>query len=165
MGDFGVRPLHSKQDRDRMYKYCLQDIQSFEAMWAENMFAEGPIHIGAEQELCLVDQNYLPSNNALKFLEDIGDPRYTNELGLYNLEINLDPEELTGSCFSTMEAKLLHLIKRGEEHAARLQDSLIMTGILPTLAPKHLDFAYMTPIERYKTLSRTLCEIRSANFA
>ncbi|MEM9525480.1 MAG: CBS domain-containing protein [Bacteroidota bacterium] len=164
MGDFGVRSLRNKQDRDRMYKYCLQDIQSFEVMWAENMFTDGPIHIGAEQELCLVDQNYLPSSNALKFLDGIDDQRYTNELGLYNLEVNLDPEGLVGSCFSTMEAKLFQLIKRGEEHAARLQDRLIMTGILPTLSPKHLDFAYMTPIERYKTLSNTLCEVRGTDF-
>jgi CBS domain-containing protein len=39
-----------------------------------------------------------------------------------------------------------------------------MTGILATLKYRHLQFEYMTPIERYQTLSQTLYEMRGANF-
>jgi len=164
MGDFKVRPISDKSDRHKMYKYALKDIEAFESMWRDNDFVQTPIKIGAEQELCLVNKNLEPSKSALKLLDDINDPHYTNELGLYNLEINLDPIKLKNSCFSKIENDLLLLLKKGKEKAKNINEQILMAGILPTINPEHLHFDYMTPIPRYKTLSEMLYNIRGGSF-
>jgi CBS domain-containing protein len=164
MGDFRVRPISDKADRYRMYQYALKDIEAFERMWHENAFIQTPIKIGAEQELCIVNQNFEPSKSALDLLNSIDDPHYTNELGLFNLEINLDPIDLNTSCFRVTEQNLLNLLKKGQESANLIGEQILMTGILPTISPKHLDFDYMTPIPRYETLSKMLYSIRGGHF-
>ena len=136
MGDFKVRPITDKADRSRMYHYALKDIEAFERMWRENAFIQTPIKIGAEQELCIVNKNYEPSKSALNLLDAINDPHYTNELGLFNLEINLDPLNLSGNCFGAMEQNLLRLLKKGKVNAKSINEQILMAGILPTILPK-----------------------------
>ena len=164
MGDFRVRKIIDEHDRRRMYQYALNDIESFEFMLKERMFEEGDLWIGAEQELCLVDDRFDPAISALKLLDKINDEHYTNELALFNLEINLDPLPLKEKCFSNMEAALLNLMKKGYKEAEKRNEHMLMTGILPTLKYHHLQQEYMTPIQRYETLSQTLSEIRGSNF-
>ena len=164
MGDFRVRAIKDKTDRHNMYAHALRDIEAFNLMWKENLINDGPIHIGAEQELCLVNEHFLPSNSALKVLDIINDEHYTNELGLFNMEINLDPDRLENSCFSKQEHDLLNLLDKGRLAAAQLNEEILMAGILPTLDVKHLDFDYMTPIPRYQTLSKMLHGIRGTDF-
>ena len=64
MGDFNVRQIKNKEDRLNMYHHALQDIRSFEQMLEKGVFSDGPIKIGSEQELCLVNENYEPSKSA-----------------------------------------------------------------------------------------------------
>ena len=164
MGDFRVRQIRDGKDRGRMYKYALNDIEAFEMMLEKGLFDSGPPKIGAEQELCLVNNIGDPATTSLHFLENINDEHYTNELALFNLEINSDPEPLGGNCFSKMESELMSLLQKGYKMAEETDSRILMTGILPTLQYRHLQFDYMTPIKRYQTLSKTLFDIRGANF-
>ncbi len=164
MGDFRVRKINDDYDRSNMYNYAVDDIEAFEILLKENMFTEDAIHIGAEQELCIVDQHYDPSTIALNVLDDLNEENYTNELALFNLEINADPQPLSGSCFSTMEDGLFQLLKKGKQVAADYGAEILMAGILPTLKYRHLQFDYMTPIKRYQTLSQSLFDLRGQNF-
>ncbi len=164
MGDFKVRKIRDVSDRRNMYKHALNDVEAFEIMLKEDMFQKGNIKIGAEQELCIVNSNYDPYSCALEMLDKIKDKHFTNELALFNLEINLDPLHLNGTCFSEMETSLIKLLQKGRKVAKSFDAEILMTGILPTLKFRHLDFKYMTPVERYQTLSHTLSEIRGSNF-
>lgn len=164
MGDFRVRKINDLHDRRKMYQAALNDIAAFETMLQEGLFDDGPPKIGAEQELCIVDQNYQPATAALDILEALQVEQYTNELALFNLEINLDPESLSDRCFSKMEAALLGFLKIGETEATRRQARLLLCGILPTLQYRHLQFDHMTPVKRYQTLSKTLLDLRGTDF-
>lgn len=164
MGDFRVRKIRDRADRNKMYESALDDLQAFEKMWEGRMFDNGPPKIGAEQELCIVNQALQPATSALDLLDQINDKHYTNELGLFNLEINLDPEKLDSNCFSTIESKLKNLLSKGQKEAEKLGDKIVMAGILPTLDMRHLQFEYMTPIPRYQTLSKMLLELRGSKF-
>ncbi len=164
MGDFRVRPIRDQADRHRMYRYALRDIATFEEMWQAQCFSTGPTKIGAEQELCLVDAAFQPARTALNILDKVDDRHYTNELALFNLEINLDPETLVNSPFTTTEQKLLALLDKGKAIAAERDAQILLAGILPTIAPRHLAFEYMTPIPRYRTISKMLYDIRGASF-
>lgn len=164
MGDFHVRKIADEHDRRRMYQHALNDIEAFEFMLKEKMFEDGDLWIGAEQELCIVDKHYDPTTSALDLLDEIDDEHYTNELALFNMEINLDPLPLRGTCFSKMESSLINLMQKGYNVAKAHNEHLLMTGILPTLNYHHLHADYMTPIERYETLSQALSAIRGSKF-
>jgi CBS domain-containing protein/gamma-glutamyl:cysteine ligase YbdK (ATP-grasp superfamily) len=164
MGDFHVRRIRDKADRRQAYVQILDDLKAFEIMLAEGRFDNGPIHIGAEQELCIVDHQWQPAARALEILAAINDPHYTNELALYNLEINLDPVRLRGRCFRDTEQSLRELIAKGQRAAAEHGAQIMQCGILPTLKFRHLQFSYMTPEERYRTLSETLYQLRGSKF-
>ena len=164
MGDFSVRQIRNAADKAKMYHHVLEDIRAFDQMLKEGHIETGAPKIGAEQELCLVDFQGEPSTKALEILENINDEHYTNELALFNLEINLDPLTLAGPCFSQMEKELLRLLGKGYQLAEKYQNNLLLTGIMPTLKYRHLQFEYMTPIQRYQTLSKVLSEIRGSDF-
>lgn len=164
MGDFRVRKITDAEDRRKMYQSVLADVEAFEWMLEKDMFETDPLHIGAEQELCIVNQDCEPSMNALEILDKIDDEHYTNELALFNLEINLDPFQLHKKCFSEMENQLFELLGKGRRLADQHKTNLLMTGILPTLKYRHLKFENMTPIQRYQTLSNKLSELRGKNF-
>lgn len=164
MGDFHVRRIRDKADRRQAYLHILDDLEAFETQLAEGHFDDGPIHIGAEQELCIVDREQRPASKALELLAAINDAHYTNELALYNLEINLDPVPLRDNCFQQTEHALRELIDKGQRAAAAHGTQILQCGILPTLKYRHLQFEYMTPEERYRTLSEVLLSLRGSKF-
>jgi predicted transcriptional regulator len=165
MGSQSVRAISSKEDRKDFVHHLLNDIEAFQTMMKEQKFESNIQRIGAEQELCIVKSDFTPSYNALEILENVNDDHLTTELGLFNLEINLDPYELKGDCFSTMENELHRLVGRVQEEAQNYdEDNIILTGILPTLRIKDLDFKFITPYKRYRTLNEVLKSIRGGQF-
>ncbi len=164
MGDFNIKPIESDQQRAEFYHAILRDLEAFEYMLEHNMIEQKSDMIGAEQEICLVDNIGNPAPRALGILKDIDSPLFTNELALYNLEVNLSPQHLQDECFSKIAGELREAMRHGEDIAARHGSQLLLTGNLPTLKFRHLLFDFMTPEERYKTLSRELLELRGRNF-
>lgn len=164
MGDFNVRGIQNNADRNNMFRRAINDIKAFELMLQDGMFDSGPPKIGAEQELCIINEFAEPANLSLEILNNIKDARYTNELALFNLEINLDPLDLEGSALQSMESSLVELLQLGYATAEPYNARILMTGILPTLKYRHLVFENMTPEERYKTLSKALYDIRGKDF-
>ena len=164
MGDFKVRPIKDNKDRSKFINHILDDIQALDILINEGLLDKSYPKIGAEQEMCLVKKDLLPAKNALDVLNSIGDGHYTNELALFNLEINMDPHDLRGRCFSTIEQELLELLDKGQKEADSLDSKILLTGILPTLKYRHLKFDYMTPIKRYQTLSEVLLAYRKSDF-
>jgi CBS domain-containing protein len=164
MGDFRVRTIDDAEDRANMLKHVLDDIDALEKMLGTDYFGDVPIRIGAEQELCIVDNESRPALTNLQLLKEINDPHYTHELALFNLEANLDPHVLEGTCFSEMESQLLQLLAKGHKAASSVHNNLLLTGILPTLKFRHLQFEYITPIPRYYALSKVLGDLRGSDF-
>ena len=164
MGDFRIKAIYSREERNAFYHQIFKDLEVFEYLLDNNLIDPGDKTIGAEQELTIINQFGLPQSIAPEFLEVINDPHYTNELAKFDLEINLDPVVLKERCFSNYEKELNNLIALGNEVAAGFDASLFLTGILPTIVREHLDFEFMTPIERYKVLSNELLAIRGNLF-
>ena len=165
MGSQSVIAIKTQKDRKDFVLHLLNDIEAFEFMIQNNLFETGIQRVGAEQEICIVDKDFRPSTKALEILEKINDTHYTTELALFNLEINLDPFELKDTCFSDIEQQLTTLLEKGHKVADDIENNkLILTGILPTLRKKDLDFKNMTPFKRYKTLNKVLKKIRGDDF-
>ncbi len=165
MGLHSVKAIESLRERKDFLYHLLNDLEALELMLERDVFEKGIQRVGAEQELCLVDKNYLPSTNALKILEKINDHHFTTELALFNLEINMDPVPLKGNCFSEMDRVLTQLLLKADKTARSVDDNkVILTGILPTLRKKDLIFDNITPFKRYKVMNQILKEIRGDDF-
>ena len=91
MGSQDVQRDEDAAELRSFIAHLLRDVQALERMLDEGMIESGVHRIGAEQELFLVDAARRPAMLAMELLERVGDSHYTTELGLFNLEINLDP--------------------------------------------------------------------------
>ena len=123
-------------------------------------FNESPLHIGAEQEMCIVDKHYKPAPKALKFLEHPNTDDVTTELALFNLELNMDPIEFKEGCFSTLEQRLQKRLQAIRQIGESEKLELILTGILPTMRKFDLDKENLTPLERYHALMEAIGKMR-----
>lgn len=163
----GMQKLSIAKDpetRKLFLKHLLHDVEAIEQMLQNNQIETGINRIGAEQEFCLVDKYFKPSLNALEILEKVDDDHFTPELARYNLEINLDPLELRGDCFSTMQSQLRDLLNKAEDAANSLNEKIILTGILPTIDFRAVQMEYMTPKPRYEALANIVSELRGDDF-
>ncbi|MCB0459830.1 MAG: CBS domain-containing protein [Flavobacteriaceae bacterium] len=165
MGSQSVKAITSQKERKKYIYHLLNDVKALEKMVEEDLFEKNIQRVGAEQELCITNNNFRPSFNALKILEKIKDPHFATELALFNLEINLDPVELSGKCFSSIEKQLKALLDKAYTAAESIDDNkILLSGILPTLKKKDLILENMTPFERYKIINDVLKNIRGDDF-
>lgn len=164
MGNPQTRLLQTQEERNRFCRAVLRDVTALEVMLKEGCFEKGIQRIGAEQELCLIQPDFSPAMTGPEILSQIEETAFTSELGRYNLEINLPPEELNGNCFQKMHRELEGLLKKGQEVANRWDSRIILAGILPTIERRHLQPKYMTPAQRYQMLSEKMLNIRGEAF-
>ena len=160
MGELNVKKLAGSSDKIEYIDQLVADIEALDKMLKTGMFEKSPIRIGAEQEFCLADESWNPSNKADEVLEDINDDHFTNELTRYNLEINLDPYVLEGQCFSNLHKQLDDLLLKAKEAAEKYGNRIILTGILPTIDTPFLGMDNMTPLVRYRVLNDAIKSIR-----
>jgi CBS domain-containing protein/gamma-glutamyl:cysteine ligase YbdK (ATP-grasp superfamily) len=154
----------STDERQRFMRALLSELRAVERMLAEGMFERGVQRIGCEQEMFLVDKSWNAAPAALEVLKRLGDPHYTTELGLFNLELNADPQTFAGKGLSRMEAQIGDLYARVQRAAAELDVQPVMTGILPTLVKADLSTANMVPNPRYLTLNRVMTAARGEGY-
>ena len=109
-----------------------------ERMLELDRFTSGPIHIGAEQEICLVDKYFKPTPIGESLLKEINDEHFTTEIGRFNLELNLDPFEFTNDCLSKTEGQINELLVKLDNVARSKDASVILTGIVPTIRRRDL---------------------------
>lgn len=164
MGEHKLSIAKDPESRKHFLKHLLHDVEAIEKMLQEGMFETGITRVGAEQEFCLVDKYYKPSTHALEVLEKVEDPHFTPELARYNLEINLDPFEMSGDCFSKLKKQLIDLLKKAEDAAGTFNERIILTGILPSIDFRAVQMEYMTPKKRYDALADIISELRGEDF-
>jgi CBS domain-containing protein len=101
---------------------------------------------------------------ALELLESIDDDRFTHEIGLFNLEANLDVQEVDAHCLRRMEAEANEIYQMARQHAQQAGCDIALVGILPTLTRDHLTLDGMVPTVRYKALNDALRALRGKDF-
>ena len=148
------------EDRRRFTRAILADLRALERMLAENMLESGVGRIGAEQEMFLVDKAYQPALSALKVMEKLQDPHFTTELGLFQLEMNADPQPFGGKGISALEAQLSGLYERVRSATSELDLHPVLVGILPTIRKSDLGLESMVPSPRYMALNRATTNMR-----
>ena len=164
MGNQGVKTFSDPEAKKHFTKLLLSDIRALEIMLEDKQIESGITRIGAEQELCLVNEQFEPSDNNMQILDAINDPHFVPEIAQFNIEANLDPQSFDSDCFNRMEKQLRDLMAKAHKAAEKEKTKIIMTGILPTLKKLHLDFNHMTPNPRYRALDEEIKRLRGSDF-
>jgi CBS domain-containing protein/gamma-glutamyl:cysteine ligase YbdK (ATP-grasp superfamily) len=160
MGQHKVEQQVDEKKSQAFMKALLEDLRALAFMIEDGRVENGITRIGAEQEMFLVDRYMRPAPVSLEVLEQANDPRLTTEIARFNLEANLTPLELTGSCFSRTEDELRHLVDLARDAAATQNADILLSGILPTLRQSDLTLDNLTPVARYHELNRGVIRLR-----
>ncbi|MFT4736477.1 MAG: CBS domain-containing protein/gamma-glutamylcysteine synthetase [Cyclobacteriaceae bacterium] len=160
MGDLNVKLVSTRSQLNTFTRNLLRDIHGMERMLEEGWFNEDPIHIGAEQEICIVDNHYKPAPKSLSILESLGDSHFTTELAKFNIEANLDPLVFEKNCFSVLENTIDGLLEKLSVICSAEQLDYVLTGILPTIRKFDLEIGNLTPLERYHALMEAISKMR-----
>src|SRR4029078_6860444 len=113
----------------------------------------------------LVDRNMRPAPISLEVLDHTKDSRLTTEIARFNLEANLTPLSLTGSCFQQMEKELNELLSLVRKSADTFGADVLLSGILPTLQKSDLTLDNLAPIPRYSQLNVGVMRLRGGPFS
>jgi hypothetical protein len=99
--------------RDKVHR-CLD---AFARMLSESHFDFDRPLTGMEVELNLVDDEGRPALNNAEVLSQIDDPAFVQELGRFNLEINVPPRALSGDGALRYEYEVRDELNKAEKHA------------------------------------------------
>ena len=161
MGSLNVIPVIDSTDLRAYSKLLFADVEALERMIDQGMIEEDITRIGAEQELCLIDQSFRPAPLAEEILQDLNDDHFTTELAKFNLEINLDPLMMQGDCLTQLFQSLQEAIEKCRKSAEKWNSAPLLTGILPTIKSSDLSMDFMSPRQRYWALNQAIQHIRN----
>lgn len=163
MGDFNVRLVKNQKELNEFTKCLLNDVHALERMLEEDWFERDIIHIGAEQELCLVDKHLKPAPKAMEVLSRIEDDSFVTELAKFNLETNLKPQPLGKNCFTNLHQEIDDRLTQLDDICQSLDIDYVLTGILPTIRKFDLEMSNMTPLQRYQALLQAIANMKGKN--
>jgi hypothetical protein len=157
--------VFTREDRRRFrdkHRTCLDVLAQ---MLAESQFDFDRPMTGMELELNLVDDRGEPANVNTKVLELVADPAFQTEVGQFNIEINVPPREIAGSGLVEFEQAVRSSLNCADERARTGGARLVMTGILPTLMPRHVRIDAMSTNPRYAALNDQIFAARGEDVA
>lgn len=164
MGEERVKLAKSNEDVQKFMKNVLKDARALEKMLEDDWFETDVIRIGAEQELCLIDEHGKAMPNAMEVMDALGDGNYTTEIAKFNIEINLDPLEFKDNCLSQMEENLQNEVAYVREKVQELGGDILLTGILPSIRKSDVAIENLTPLPRYKALCDAIDNMRGKEY-
>lgn len=144
--------LASADARAEYTRLLLNDFHALEALIAADAFEKGVKRIGYELELNFIDRQLNPACIGADVVRALNDSRFTTEFARFNLELNSQPLVLVGRCFAQLHSGIDAALARVRDEAAKRDCSLLLTGIVPTLAKAHITPAALTPEPRYEVL-------------
>lgn len=164
MGTQDIHIAENPESRKAFLRHLLDDVEALDRMLSEGLLESGITRIGAEQEFCLVNSFYKPANVGPELLPDIADEHFTTELARFNLEINLDPQELRAGGLQRLEAQLNHLLQKADDVAGGKGLQVALAGILPSIDYRSVQIENLSPARRYHALDEVLKKLRGGDF-
>src|SRR6266700_2626763 len=127
-------------------------------------FGVGPVTLGAELELFLVDGAARPLQHNQAVRAAAADARVNLELDRFNLELNATPTLLAGQPFTALGEELRLLLGRVAEAARAHGGRPVLVGILPTLRRADRGARVISDLPRYRALNSRLRGLRHDPF-
>jgi hypothetical protein len=153
MGKDVTQVAFSPEDRASYRQKVRRCLDVFAYMLDDFAFDTSSPMTGLEIELNLMDGDAEPAMRNAEILSNLGDPTFQTELAQFNLELNARPRLISGDGFADYEQDLHASLGRAEDRAAKADSTIVLVGILPTLAPRHLVLDNLSENERYRLLN------------
>jgi hypothetical protein len=150
----------TREDRQRYRRKVHANLEVFARMLAESRFEPARGSFGLEIELNLTNEAGEPAMVNAAVLEAIADPDFQTELGQFNVEINVQPRLLGGDVFVDLERDARASLNTAEERARTVGGHMMIIGILPTIAPQHLNADSFSASPRYALLNEQIFAAR-----
>lgn len=166
MGVQSVSLVKGEEQMQYFVRHLLKDVKAMEYMLKNDWFDKGITRIGAEQELCLVNNAFKPAPIVTEFFDSLDQeyPWLETELARFNLETNLNPRVFEGDCLNDMEQELRGYLDTIQKHLDPMDAKIILTGILPSLKKSDLGWHNLTPKPRYRALMEALSQLRGEDY-
>ena len=150
----------SREDRARFREKVKANLAALHQLVETHRFETGKRTIGVEVEVYVTDANgdAAPINQAL--LERIASPDFQTELAQFNIEFDVRPRRLGGSCFSDIQSELRRSLNYAQEQARTLDAEVLIIGILPTLTDFDVTEQNLSANPRYKALNDVILNQR-----
>ncbi|MDH5576200.1 MAG: glutamate--cysteine ligase [Nitrospirota bacterium] len=158
------RDQFEEEEFTRFGQRLTQSLQALEHLVEQPGFGEGPLTLGAELELSIINSQGQAYSINRTLLNCAHDAHLQLELDRFNLEYNLSPVVLAGHPFSHLRTQLANAIQSLEACAQGLGGRIVPIGILPTLCAEELDSSVMSDLPRYRALSSRLRRLRDGPF-
>jgi hypothetical protein len=149
----------SGEDRRRYRDKVRRSLDVFARMLREHLFDAAP-QVGLEIELNLVDDRGEPSMRNTEVLGAIADPAFATELGQFNIEINVPPQQLDGDAPADLEREVRASLNAADAKAGPTGSRLVMVGILPTLREHHTHEGTLSANARYRVINEQIFAAR-----
>jgi hypothetical protein len=150
----------SREDRARYREKVKTNLAALHQLVETHRFETGKRTIGVEVEVYVTDKSgdAAPINQAL--LERIASPDFQTELAQFNIEFDVKPRRLAGTCFSDIESELRRQLNYAQEQARTLDAEVLIIGILPTLTDFDVTEQNLSANPRYKALNDVILNQR-----
>ncbi|HKS45200.1 MAG TPA: glutamate--cysteine ligase [Amycolatopsis sp.] len=148
------------RDRARYRRKVQRCLDTLGRMLSDGGFSFPGRHVGLEVELNLVDAKMRPAMSNAMVLQALDSPSFTTELSQHNLELNVPPRPLAGTCLVELERDVCRYLSHAQETALDCDVRLAMIGILPTLALDDFDQKWITHSTRYTLLNDQILAAR-----
>jgi len=160
MGEQRVSKVNDPAQMQKFVRGLLCDVQALEYMLEHDWFDKSAVRIGAEQEMVMVDKATLrPACIATEVLAKMENWDFVEtELALFNLETNLTPRELKGSCFQDLYHENQESLNKIQGVLDEFDARILLTGVLPTLRKRDMTLNNLTPKKRYRALMDSINE-------
>ncbi|MCE7011292.1 glutamate-cysteine ligase family protein [Kibdelosporangium philippinense] len=153
MGQEVEKREFSREDRTRYRHKVRRCLDAFARMLQESRFDFERPMTGLEIELNLVNNQTEPAMRNEEVLNAIADPDFVTELGQFNIEINVQPRELSGGGITQFEKQVRASLNAAENKARGKGAHMVMIGILPTLRATDLTRDTLSANPRYALLN------------
>tara|TARA_B100000579_G_scaffold214240_1_gene175177 strand:- start:7386 stop:10157 length:2772 start_codon:yes stop_codon:yes gene_type:complete len=140
-----------------------KDIELLENLISNNTL-EKYDRIGAEQEFCIIDENFRANPINEKLVKKVKKHGFVTEIAKFNMELNIEPIDLMANSLNKMEKVLLNKMDIVTEIAKKYNSDIILTGILPTVRKYDLRFQNITNNPRYFDLCNAISQSRGEKY-
>ncbi|MEV5890026.1 glutamate--cysteine ligase [Nonomuraea fuscirosea] len=152
--------VFSRDDRRKYREKVHQCLDVFAQMLRESRFEFDHPLAGLEIELNIVDSLGEAAMRNAQVLTAIAEPDWATELGQFNVEINVQPQDLAGDGALRLENDVRARLNHANERARSEDAHLVLIGILPTLREQDISEGILSANPRYRLLNEQIFAAR-----
>lgn len=165
MGEKVVAGAFDLSDRQKYRRKLHQCLEGLGRLLAEGRFDRPRNLMGMEIELNLAGSDGMPKMLNGQVLDRIASRDFQTELGMFNLEVNIVPHNLSGRVLDQLAEELRTGLGYADRKAAEVDAGIMMIGILPTLGREDMVRSNLSDVDRYALLNDQMVAARGEDFS